>query len=71
MVGRSPGRRRLHAVKAQIRQIQRIDERIDDANRITLIDEIIEAFRQQRPLPAICPRNEALHRSPAESSGES
>jgi hypothetical protein len=47
-------------VEAQLAEIEHIDERVDHANRIALVDEIIEAFRQQRRLPAISPLNEPL-----------
>jgi len=56
--------RRCNPIEAQCSQIQSSDEGVDHANRIALVDEIIEAFGQQRPLPPICLRNEALHRSP-------
>jgi hypothetical protein len=39
--------------------VQRIDEHIDRANRIALVDPIIEAFRQQRRLLAV-----RLHHDP-------
>ena len=64
MIGGPSRRCRLDPIKAQFSQIESSDEGVDHANRIALVDEIIEAFGQQRPLPAICPRNEALHRSP-------
>src|SRR5215467_10021186 len=54
----------IHALKAQFPQIERIDEGINHANRIALIDPVLEAFRQQRRLPSIHPRNEPRHRSP-------
>ena len=45
-------------------KIERVDEGIDHANRIALVDPVIEAFRQQRRLRAIRPFNEALHHVP-------
>ena len=65
MIGRPPGRRRLDPVEPKLGQIERIDERVDHPNRIVLVDPVIEAFGQQRRLPAIRPLNEALHPSPA------
>jgi len=56
--------RRIDTIKAQLAKIERIDERIDRANRIALVDKIIEAFRQQRRLSPISPFNEPLHRLP-------
>src|SRR6185295_11359161 len=64
-------RRRLDALKAQLANIQCIDEGIDHANRIALVNPVIEAFRQQRRLRSICPCNEALHQFPPESPRES
>src|SRR5215470_20349608 len=39
-------------------------KRVDHADRIALVNEIIEAFRQQCRLRPIRPCDEALHRSP-------
>ena len=64
MVGWPSGRRRLHASEPELGQIERIDERIDHANRIVLVDPVIEAFGQQRRLPPIRPLHEALHEIP-------
>ena len=64
MIGGSSRGCRLDPIEAQFSQIERSDEGVDHANRIALVDKIIEAFGQQRPLPAICLRNEALNRSP-------
>jgi hypothetical protein len=47
MIGRPPRRRRLNALKAQLGDIQCIDESVDHANRIALVNPVIEAFRQQ------------------------
>ena len=62
---RAAGRRRLDILETQIAEIERVDERIDRTNRIAFIDPVIEAFRQQRRLPAIRPRYEARLRPPA------
>ena len=37
----------IDTIKAQLAKIERIDERIDCANRVALVDKVIEAFRQQ------------------------
>jgi hypothetical protein len=58
------GRCRINAIEPEIAQFQRIHEHIDRANRIALVDPIIEAFRQQRRLLAIHPLNETPHRFP-------
>jgi hypothetical protein len=64
MVRRPAGRRRINAIEPEVAQFQRIHEHIDRANRIALVDPIIEAFRQQRRLLAIRPLNETLHHFP-------
>src|ERR1700727_3068178 len=38
--------RRLNPFEAHLRQIERVDKRIDHANGVTLVNEIIEAFGQ-------------------------
>jgi hypothetical protein len=64
MVRRPAGRRRINAIEPEVAQFQRIHEHIDRANRIALVDPIIEAFRQQRRLLAIRPLNETPHHFP-------
>jgi hypothetical protein len=48
MIGGPARRQRLHSVKPQIGQIERVDKQIDRANRIALFNPVTEAFRQQR-----------------------
>jgi hypothetical protein len=64
VIGRPPGLGGIDACEAQIAQIQRVNERINEANRIALVDPVIEAFRQQRRLRPIRSCNEASHQSP-------
>src|SRR3979411_130373 len=64
MIRGPAGRCRVDAIEPEVAEFQRIDEHIDRANRITLVDPIIQAFRQQRRLPAIRPLNETLHHFP-------
>jgi hypothetical protein len=52
-----------NAVEAELDEIETINEHVDGANRIVVVDPIIEAFRQKRRLPAIGFLNEPLHRS--------
>src|SRR4029077_6381181 len=60
---RGPARYFRHnAFEPELAQIKRIDERIDRANRIVLINQFIQAFGQQSRLPTIRPNQEALHR---------
>src|SRR5262245_22527842 len=64
MIGRPSRHRRLDPLKAQLGNIKCSDEGIDHANRIALVNPVIEAFRQQRRLRPIRPCNEALHQFP-------
>jgi len=64
MISRAARRLGLDPVEPQIGEIERINERIDHANRIAVVDPVVEAFRQQRRLPPIRPRNKARHHVP-------
>jgi hypothetical protein len=46
MVRRPTSCRRLNPFEAHLGQIERFDKRIDHANRVALINEIVEAFGQ-------------------------
>jgi hypothetical protein len=48
MIAGPAGRCRLDVIEAHLGQVERVDERIHRANRIALVNPIIEAFRQQR-----------------------
>jgi hypothetical protein len=61
----------LRHPEAQLVEIKLFDERIDDANRIALLDPLIEAFRQQTQLPPIDPSMNPAIPTPADSAGES
>ena len=64
----------FYPIEAKLRQIERLHERIDCANRIALIDKIIKAFRRQRRLTAVQCGNGRLSRAnnfASWSSGES
>ena len=60
---------RIDAIEPEVAKFQRIDEHIDRAYRIALVDPIIKAFRQQRRLLAIRPLNKTLHQPPAIQQG--
>ena len=64
IIRRPARRRRIDAIEPEVAEFQRIDEHIDRANRIALVDPIIEAFRKQRRLLAIRLSNETLHYFP-------
>src|SRR6185295_11415570 len=64
MVGGPAGLGSIDAVKAQTSKIETVDEGIDEANRIALVDPVIEALWQQRCLSPIRPFDEPRHPSP-------
>jgi transposase len=64
MIRGPAGRGRIDPIEPEVAQFQRIDEHIDRANRIALVNPIVEAFRQQRRLLAIRSLNEPLHHFP-------
>jgi hypothetical protein len=64
MVRRPASRGRINPIEPEVAEFQRIHEHINRANRIALVDPIIEAFRQQRGLLAIRPSNETPHHFP-------
>ena len=66
--GGTSGRCGLNTVEAEAGKIERIDKRIDHANRIFLVDPVIEALRQKRRLSSICSLDEPLHDHPRKSS---
>ncbi|SHN84722.1 hypothetical protein SAMN05444170_6037 [Bradyrhizobium erythrophlei] len=71
MIRRSTSCRRLNPFETHLSQVERFDKHLDHSNRITLVDEIIEAFGQQRRLPTIGLFNEAPHRFPYRIAKES
>ena len=70
MIGRPPRRRRFDPIKAQLGNIQCIDEGIDHANRIALVNPVIEAFRQQRRLRPIRPLQRSASSIPPQNHQE-
>ena len=48
MKGGSPGRCWLDAIEYEAGEIERIDERIDHANGILLVDPVVETLRKKR-----------------------
>jgi len=48
MKGGSPGRCGLDAVEPETGEIESIDERVDHANGILLVDPVVEALWQKR-----------------------
>src|SRR5665811_1540017 len=62
MIRRPAGRCRIDAIEPEVAEFQRVDEHVDRANRIALVDPIIKAFRQQRRLLAIRTRSSSPDR---------
>jgi hypothetical protein len=57
-----PARRLRHsACEAEAAEIELVDERLDEANRIIRRDIVVQAVRKKRDLPTILAYNEALH----------
>lgn len=44
-----------------MRQVQLIDECIDDSNRIVLTDVVVQALREEHTLRSVLPFDESLH----------
>src|SRR5262249_33635051 len=57
---------RHNPIKAQRRQIQFINEGIDDADRVILPDVVVQAIRQQDQLAPVLTLNKPLHPGPPE-----
>ena len=61
-----------YAFEAKPRQIQLVDEHIDDPDRVVLGDVVVEMLGKQRALGSVLAFDESLHRvTPAMSNGES
>ena len=69
MVRRSTSCRWLNPLETHLGQIERTDRHIDHPNGITLVNEIIETFGQQRPLPTIRLFNKRLIDPPQNHEG--
>jgi len=70
MMRRTPCRRRVRSIETHLPQIERTDKHVDHANWVAFVNEIIEAFGQQRRLPTIRLFNEAPHQfSPENHQG--
>jgi len=64
VIGGPAGVSGMNAGEAQSLEIEPVDKGINKANRIALVDPVIEALRQQRRLRSIRPFNEARHPVP-------
>ena len=64
MVRGTAGRFRYNARKTQHRQIQFINEGIDDADRVIFPDVVVQAIRQQDELAPVLALNKTLHPGP-------
>jgi hypothetical protein len=54
----------LNTVEPEISEIERINKGVDRANRIALVDPIVQALRQKRRLASIGSLDEPLHDHP-------
>ncbi len=61
MIRRMTGRSGLNALKPQCLQVEPINKRFDQANRIVFTDVVVESFGEQRGLGAIFTFNETGH----------
>ena len=57
-----------NTIKPQLSEVEFVHKDINHANGIVLVNPVLQAFRKQRVLPAICPLNEALHPIPHSSA---
>jgi antirestriction protein ArdC len=55
VVARSSRRRRLRAPKTELNEIERIDEDVDDAHCVILVDPVVQALRKQEALRSFAP----------------
>jgi hypothetical protein len=69
MVRGTAGHFRYDAGKTQYRQIQFINEGIDNADRVLLPDVVVQAIRQQDQLAPVLALNKTLHPGPPEPAG--
>jgi len=68
MVRRPTGGRRLRNLQAHLSQTERIDKYVDHANRVALVNQVIEAFGR-RSAPTICLFMKRLINSLKDSQG--
>ena len=62
--GGSPSRCGLNTVEPEIGEIECVDEGVDHADGVFLVDPVVEALREKRRLPTICSFDEPLHGHP-------
>jgi hypothetical protein len=67
MKGGAAGRCRLNTVEPEAAEIEGINKGVYRANRIVLIDPIVEALGQKRRLTSICAFHEPLHDHPPQN----
>jgi len=61
MVTRAARRGRYCLPKSEVRQIEALDETIDDANQCVVANIVIDARRQQTCLLSVMPLDKAAH----------
>jgi hypothetical protein len=71
MIRWAAGRLRIDACETEVGQIEAVDEHVDHADRIVLVDPVLEALRKQRRLIPVGALHEPLHDASRESREES
>src|SRR5215471_10547941 len=61
MVSRASGGLGDYTIEAQFRQIQFVDERFNNPDRVILRHVVIQAVREQRSLPPVLAFHETFH----------
>ena len=61
MIRRTPCRRRRNTLKSKRREVQLLDERLDDPNLVLLSDKVVQRLWKQNALPPILTLDTALH----------
>ena len=64
MIRPTPCRRRRNTIKSKSRQVQLLDERLNDPNLVLLSDNVVQILRKQNALSPILTLDKALHQEP-------
>jgi hypothetical protein len=64
MIRRTPCRRRRNTLKSKSREVQFLDERLNDPNLVLLTNKAVQILRKQNALSPILALDKALHQEP-------
>jgi hypothetical protein len=64
MIRRTPRRRRRNTLKSKSREVQFLDERLNDPDLVLLSDKVVQILRKQNALSPILTLDKALHQEP-------